>query len=185
MRHGAAWAGRTERVRLALRGAAKRPRPPRPQRLAANPGHLRTLRRSLRSSDIPGIDRAAAWSAVLLGFFGALRGSEYLSPTAHAYDRRRTCQWRHITLHEDRVELQLPASKTDQLYASTLGSLPRLRGAFCPKRALQRFWRLSDLGRREGSRPSHSKYCIGCLPPPIENETNANGYFMKATCKCY
>ena len=80
IKHGAAWAGRTDRVRLALRGAAKRPRPPRQPRIAANPGHLQALRQSLRCSDLSDNDRAAVWAAVLLGFFGALRGSEYLAP---------------------------------------------------------------------------------------------------------
>ena len=142
VRHGAAWAGRTERVRVALRGAATLPRPSRPQRLAATPGHLRALRRALRSSGLQEVDRAAVWSAVLLGFFGALRGSEYLSPAAHSFDRRRTCQWRHVALLPDRLELQLPASKTDQLYAGTLVSLPRLHGSICPVRALEQYRRL-------------------------------------------
>ncbi|XP_043217590.1 uncharacterized protein LOC122379432 [Amphibalanus amphitrite] len=139
IRHGAAWAGRTERVRLAIRGAAKRPRPPRLPRLAATPGHLRALRRSLRSGDLTANDRAAAWAAVLLGFFGALRGSEYLAPAAHSHHHRRTCQWRHISTHRDRLEVQLPASTTDQLYTGTVVSLPKLGGPCCPVRAMRRY----------------------------------------------
>ena len=139
---GVAWVGRTERVRLALRGAAKIPRPTRPQRLAATPAHLRTLRRALTRSELPEADRAAAWAAVLLGFFGALRGSEYLSPTAHSHDPRRTCQWRHLTLHTTHLELHLPASKTDQTFSGTLVSLPKLGGHFCPVRALRRYRRV-------------------------------------------
>ena len=142
IKHGAAWAGRTDRVRLALRGAAKRPRPPRQPRIAANPGHLQALRQSLRCSDLSDNDRAAVWAAVLLVFFGALRGSEYLAPAAHSHHRRRTCQCRHLRIRRDRLELQLPASKTDQLYAGTLVSLPKLGGAICPVRALRRYRRL-------------------------------------------
>ena len=149
IREGVPWAGRSERVRLALRGAAKRPRPPQPQRLAATPGHLRKLRRCLHRSNLPPADQAAVWSAVLLGFFGALHGSEYLSPAAHSYDRRRTCQWRHVRLRRDRVEVQLPASKTDQTYAGTLISLPALGGAFCPVRAMRKYRRLCSHERAD------------------------------------
>ena len=139
---GRPWAGRSERVQLALRGAAKIPRRPRPVRLAVTPGHIRALRRAARTSALSANDRAAAWAAVLLGFFGALRGSEYLAPAAHKFHPRRTCQWRHLRLSHSSVELQLPASKTDQTYAGTLVSLPRLRGTLCPARALRRYRRL-------------------------------------------
>ena len=140
--HGAAWEGRTERVRLALRGAAKVPRPPRPQRQAATPGHLHALRRALRRSTLTAVDRAAAWAAVLIGFFGALRGSEYLAPAAHRQHPRRTCLWCHVTVKRRSLEITLPASKTDQTYVGTLVSLPALDGACCPVRALRRYRRL-------------------------------------------
>ncbi|KAF0312652.1 hypothetical protein FJT64_001771 [Amphibalanus amphitrite] len=71
--------------------------------------------------------------------FGALRGSDYLAPAAHSHHHRRTCQWRHISTHRDRLEVQLPASKTDQLYTGTVVSLPKLGGPCCPVRAMRRY----------------------------------------------
>lgn len=143
IQRGAPWIGRTERVKLALRGAAKVQRPTRRPRLAATLKHLRLLRSALRRSSMPPRDRAAAWAAVLLGFFGALRGSEYLSPYPHRFHARRTCQWRHLSLHRNSLGLTLPASKTDQLYAGSLVSLPALPGHICPVRALRRYRRLA------------------------------------------
>ncbi|XP_043210480.1 uncharacterized protein LOC122375265 isoform X1 [Amphibalanus amphitrite] len=142
VRRGAPWIGRTDKVRLALRGAAKIPHAPRAPRVAATPSHLRRLHSELGRAQMHPVDRAAAWAAVLLGFFGALRGSEYLSPTAHTYDPRRTCQWRHLTLKRGSLRLTIPASKTDQVYQGSVVSLPALDGPVCPVTALRQYRRL-------------------------------------------
>ena len=143
VRHGSAWVGRTARIQLALKGAAKLPHSCRRPRIAVTPDHLRQLRTYLRDRAMSPTDRAAAWAAALLGFFGALRGSEYLSPAAHSFHPRRTCQWRHLSLSRSKLELVLPASKTDQAYTGALVSLPALGGSMCPVAALRRYRRLT------------------------------------------
>ena len=161
VRRGAEWLGRTQRIRLALRGAAKIPRASQPPRVAATPTHLRRLRSALRSMHLPAADKAAAWAAVLLGFFGALRGSEYLAPGVYSSEPRRTCQWRHLTLKRGSLRLLIPASKTDQVYAGSVVCLPALRGPVCPVTALRRYRRLCP--DREPTRPlfalSDGRYC--------------------------
>ena len=161
VRRGAVWIGRTQRIRLALRGAAKLPRAAPPPRVAATPAHLRRLRSALRTMRLSAGDKAAAWAAVLLGFFGALRGSQYLAPGAQTYEPRRTCQWRHLTLESDRLKLVIPASKTDQVYAGSIVCLPALPGPICPVTALRRYRRLCP--DRVPTRPlfalSDGRYC--------------------------
>lgn len=142
VRHGSPWVGRTDRIRLVLRGAARLPHRDSRPRVAATPGHLRRLRSFLKRRTLPLVDRAPVWAAVVLDFFGALRASEYLSPAAHSFHPRRTCQWRHLSLSTDRVELVLPATKTDQTFSGTLVSLPALGGSLCPVAALRRYRRV-------------------------------------------
>lgn len=163
VRRGTAWRGRTERIRLALKGAAKLPRSGQRPRIAATPFHLRALRSALRHMELQPADRAAAWAAVSLGFLGALRASEYLCPAALTIDPRHTCQWRHLTLSRGKDELVLPASKTDQLYAGTLVSLPALGGRMCPVNALRRYRRL--VPNRRPDQPLFSRADgQGCTP---------------------
>ena len=132
-------------------------------RIAATPEHLRILRVELRRSHLSAQDRAAAWATVLLGFFGAMRGSEYLSPSALTFAPRRTCQWRHLCLRSSHLELTVPASKTDQVYTGSLVSLPRLGGAICPVRAMKRYRR--QCRSRPRTQPiftrSDGRYCRG------------------------
>ncbi|XP_043211061.1 uncharacterized protein LOC122375647 isoform X2 [Amphibalanus amphitrite] len=70
------WPGRTERIRLALRAISRDSQGPRPpgRRPASVPILLR-LRRRLRRASMSAHDRRAAWAAITLGFFGALRGT--------------------------------------------------------------------------------------------------------------
>ncbi|KAF0310661.1 hypothetical protein FJT64_018366 [Amphibalanus amphitrite] len=136
---GQPWHGRTERIRLALRAVAKSPRPPRPSRLPITVPLLLRLRRRLRREPLPATDRRAAWAAVTLGFFGALRGSEYLAPGTARYSRRRTCLRKHVTLKTDSLTLHLPASKTDQTGRGADITLPRLEGPACPLRAMRAY----------------------------------------------
>ncbi|XP_043244837.1 uncharacterized protein LOC122393162 [Amphibalanus amphitrite] len=74
-----------------------------------------------------------------MGFFGALRGSEYLTPSASAYSPRRTCLRRHVTTDNDALTLTIPASKTDQTGKGHVVTLPRLQGSACPVRAMDRY----------------------------------------------
>ena len=94
---GRPWTGRTERVRLALRAIAKKPRSTPAPRLPLTVALLLKLRRRLRRGPLSTHDRRAAWAAITIGFFGALRGSEYLAPGSSVCFRRRTCLRRHIT----------------------------------------------------------------------------------------
>ena len=136
---GRAWHGRTERVRLALRGLARAPRPRPIPRLPLSVPLLLTLRRRLRRGPLPPVDRRAAWAAVTLGFFGALRGSEYLAPGASGYSRLRTCLRRHVSIRTDRLTLTIPYSKTDQTGRGAVVALPRLHGPTCPVRAMSQY----------------------------------------------
>ena len=53
VRRGSAWVGRTDRIRLALKGVAKQTHHQRRPRVAATPGHLRQLRAALRRQAMP------------------------------------------------------------------------------------------------------------------------------------
>ena len=100
---------------------------------------LTSLRTSLRRSPLPSQDRLAAWAAVTMGFYGALRGSEYLAPSANAHSPHRTCLRRHVTTNSDALTLIIPVSKTDQTGRGHVVTLPRLTGPTCPVRAMNRY----------------------------------------------
>ena len=137
---GYRWPGRTERIRLALRAISKTARPhSRPKRQPMTVPTLLRLQRRLDRSRLPRQDRLAAWAAVTLGFFGALRGSEYLAPSASSFNSRRSCLRRHVTIRPDMLELRIPASKTDQVFQGAVVTLPRLDGPACPVRAMKRY----------------------------------------------
>lgn len=135
------WCGRTERIRLALKALARAPKARRRQRLPLTVTQLLSLRRRLRRSGMQKRDRRVAWAAVSLGFFGALRGSEYMAPGPDHFSRRRTCLRRHLTLQPDKLTLQIPASKTDQTFIGHVVSLPQLSGAACPVKAMTAYLR--------------------------------------------
>ena len=149
---GYRWPGRTERIRLALRAISKSARPhSRPKRQPMTVPTLLRLQRRLDRSRLPRQDRLAAWAAVTLGFFGALRGSEYLAPSASSFHSRRSCLQRHVTIRPDMLELRIPASKTDQVFQGAVVTLPRLDGAACPVRAMKRY--LASTTHLRGHRP--------------------------------
>ena len=149
---GYRWPGRTERIRLALRAVSKSARPySRPKRQPMTVPTLLRLQRRLDRSRLPRQDRLAAWAAVTLGFFGALRGSEYLAPSASSLHSRRSCLQRHVTICPDMLELNIPASKTDQVYQGAVVTLPRLDGPACPVRAMKRY--LAGTTHLRGHRP--------------------------------
>ena len=134
---GLSWQGRTERIKLALRAVAKTPRRPRTARLPISVPLLLRLRRRLRRGGLPTTDRRAVWAAATLGFFGALRGNEYLAPGKATFSRRRTCLKKHVSITTDRLTLHIPASKTDQTGRGADVALPRLEGPACPVRAMR------------------------------------------------
>ena len=145
------WAGRTARVRLALRAMAKLSHPPRRPRRPVTVPMLLRLHRRLRRGGLRKRDRLAAWAAATLGFFGALRGGEYLAPAARSFLAHRTCLRRHVMVSRTKLTLFLPASKTDQTRRGTYVYLPRLEGVVCPVRAMCRYLRAT--ARRAGDRP--------------------------------
>ena len=78
-------------------------------------------------------------------FFGALRGTEYLSRGNKEKVTRRTCKRRNVVVKSCYMKLFIAASKTDQSFHGTTVRLPALKSKFCPVKAMKKY--LSTAGQ--------------------------------------
>ena len=99
--------------------------------------HIKTRLFSYQS--LPSIDRLMLWSAVTLGYYGFLRGSEYTSRSSHSSDPDRTILRRHVTLEFDHLEVYLPMSKTDQCGEGTTLTVGTSGTAICAVAAMEAY----------------------------------------------
>ena len=105
------WIGRTERIRLAMRALQRMPKENKSARLPMKAHDLKKLRKNVRQSSLSEQDKAMLWAAVTLGFFGTLRGGEYLTRKTNSYSFRRNCQRKHVIISTDGINLTIPSSK--------------------------------------------------------------------------
>ena len=132
-----------ERVQAAIAGrerleASENSAPTPVARRAVTMADLLHVKEALLSSvSTSAADRLTLWAAVTLGFFGFLRGSEYLSPARHHFHRQRTLQLRHLTVHRNRLVVRIPASKTDQLGEGTSVIIDSTGTSVCAVAAMQ------------------------------------------------
>ena len=134
-----------ERISSALAGqerieASADVTPARRERHAASMEDLKHIKEELFTSvTIGAADRPMLWATVTLGFFGFLRGSEYLSPARGKYHRQRTLQHRHLESQCDRLVVRIPASKTDQLCKGALVTIFPSGSDVCAVAAMQAY----------------------------------------------
>lgn len=112
-------------------------------RCDVNMADLASYRDYLSRSNFSNIDQAMLWAAVLVAFFGLLRASEFLAPSADTVDPNRTLTWSAMTFGPKKVIILLKRTKTAQDGHGGVVELQQSTGNICPVMALQEHARLS------------------------------------------
>lgn len=137
------WLGRTDRINLVLKSIAKKPCTRTKPRKPLTMRQLTLLHYRLLRSSLSEFDKVMAWAALTLVFFGALRGTEYLSGGNKEKVTRRTCKRRNVVIKNRYMKLFIAASKTDQNFRGTTVRLPALKSKFCPIKAMKEYFRMA------------------------------------------
>jgi hypothetical protein len=102
---------------------------------------MQTIKTCLRLvSGLPSVDQIMLWSAFTMAFSGALRVSEFVSPSTSTVDSSRTLLPSDIKLHKDTVQITIRKSKTDQFGHGYILSLPATGRSVCPVSAYTKYW---------------------------------------------
>ena len=111
-----------------------------PPRLPITPKKLRTIKRFIETTIPSKENRNMVWCAMLFGFYGFLRISEYTNPNKWKYsDKTRTLTSEDIDYHDDYISINLKKSKTDQGQQGTTITLARNDTGLCPIKAYQKY----------------------------------------------
>ena len=119
-------------VKKTLRGIQNTHGVPKKQAQALRLNHLTQILDILNRKDSLVAARNAA--LLVLGFYGALRGSELIALKAE-----------NIAQDPKGLVLTIPRSKTDTIGEGQNCALPRLNNEFCPQRTLDRWMRVSGI----------------------------------------
>ncbi len=112
----------------------------RPPRLPVNAKLLRRLLPEIQSArTTDSHDRAMLQAALLFGFFGFLRISEFTVPSRSRFDPRLHSTVKDIQITQGSLTFRLKHSKTDQLAKGTHITLGPTNDSLCPVTAIRRY----------------------------------------------
>jgi hypothetical protein len=96
---------------------------------------MKSLKTNLHSIQMSSFDQLIYWSAFTMAFSGALRASEFASPTIALFDADRTLMPSAIAINTDVLRITLRRSKTDQFGEGYSIALPATGRSVCPLKA--------------------------------------------------
>ena len=109
-----------------------------PKRLPITPNILKEIKLNLFNSSYVFQDKVMIWAAMMVAFFGFMRGSEYTSDRANSFDQESTLCIEDIKLNKV-ININIKSSKTDPFRLGVTVRLAPNGSELCPVDALQKF----------------------------------------------
>ena len=108
------------------------------ERLPITPTILKQININLFNSSRPYEDKVMLWAALLTGFYGFLRVSEYTSDRKTSFDPESTLLFSDMAFKSDgSVSILIKKSKTDPFRQGVLLRIAKNGSSLCPVNALQ------------------------------------------------
>ena len=110
-----------------------------PKRTPITPQLLTIIKFNLFNSSTIYEDKLMVWAAMLTAFFGFLRVSEYTSTLAKSYEPTTTLCYKDIIFKNNRVNIDIKASKTDPFRVGSVIRLSPNNSSLCPVDTLRQY----------------------------------------------